>query len=501
MLELIATIFIISSILIYIYLGWNFNYWKTRGIRGPKPSILNGNFGKSSRGERNFVDELNDTYLNYKNNEKFVGIFISRDPKLFIIDPEIARQILLTNFSSFYDNESSRWSVPKIELLRMQSPFVCTGETWKEKRSEIVPALTMSRLRSSYPAMQKIAKKLADFIRSNSGKELDAKELSCRFTSEVISDFVWGINANAFESQKVCQIHEIANGMISQSQKCVGYYQKTEAWPFLRKLMPQRFFPKASDDFFTQLTNNLISHRLENPNERFDFINHLISLSNKKSLTAPQLAGHCTTVLVDGFESAAIAISHCLLLLGRNKSAQEKLRNEIMESFDDGENDISFEKLNELPYLDQCIYETLRIFPPLPVFRKFCTSPTILENSDGCKIRLKPGDSVFISAYSFHKDEEIFENPEEFRPERFDPDVGGYRKYRESGVFLPFGDGPRMCLGLKLGLLETKVSVAEIVRNFQISVSSSTRLDNLTDPNGFLLSVKGGIILNFTPLK
>ncbi|XP_055842784.1 probable cytochrome P450 28a5 [Episyrphus balteatus] len=500
MLEVIISVFVILSISIYVYLRWNFDYWQKRGIRGPKPAILVGNFSKSARGEVNYVDELNEIYLKYKNTDKFVGIFASRNPRLFILDPEIVRQILLTNFSSFYDNESSRWSMPKIELLRMQSPFVCVGETWKEKRSEIVTGLTVSRLRSSYPAMQEVAHKLTGFLRDHERKNIDAKELSGRFTLELIANFIWGIDAGAFGNEKLCHIHDIAIGMISQSIKCVSYYLKTASWPWLRKLYTERFFPKSTDDFFKNLTTNLIEHRLKNPQERSDILNHLINLSNKKTLTEFELAGHSTTVLIDGFETAALTISHCLLLIGRNKSVQEKLRNEILEHLD-SENGISFEKLNELPYLDQCIHETLRLFPPLATFTKICTIPTTIENSDGTKLQLKRGDTVHISAYSFHKDEEIFEKPEEFIPERFDPEVGVYRKYRDRCVFLPFGDGPRMCLGMKLGLLETKIAVAEIIRNFNIVLSGSTRLDNRCDPNNVFSSLDGGIRLQFETLK
>lgn len=496
-----VVILLLFILYIYIYLKWNFNYWEKRCIRGPKADLITGNFTRSARGDCSYVDELNEIYLKYKNREKFVGIFSSRNPKLFILDPEVVRQVLLTNFSSFYDNESSKWSMPYDELLRMQSPFVSVGNDWKQKRSEIVPALTVNRLRSLYPEMQEIAKELTYFIRSRSGENLDAKELSCRFTIELVAHFIWGIGANAFNGDKLCQIHQIANGMIQQTMKCVDFYVRTAAWPpIFRQFRKQRFFPESTDRYFTHLTKTLIKHRLENPIERSDVLDHLVNLLKKKNMSDAQLAGHSTTVLIDGFESAALVIAHCLLLLGRNKSAQDKLRSEILDNMDN-EDGISFEKLNELPYLDQCIHETIRLFPPLSTFTKICTTATTLENSDGGKLRLKPGDMVHISAYSFHKDPDIFENPEEFSPERFDPNVGGYKKYRDRCVFLPFGDGPRMCLGMKLGLLEAKVAVAEVVRNFKINLSDSTRLDNRYDPKNIFSCLDGGIMLRFEKLK
>lgn len=91
--------------------------------------------------------------------------------------------------------------------------------------------------------------------------------------------------------------------------------------------------------------------------------------------------------------------------------------------------------------------ETLRLFPPLPTLFKLCTKPIELNIDGNSKLQLQPNDVVYISSYSFHYDAEFYENPELFWPERFDEKLGGVRKYREMGVFLPFGDGPRMCPG------------------------------------------------------
>lgn len=66
---------------------------------------------------------------------------------------------------------------------------------------------------------------------------------------------------------------------------------------------------------------------------------------------------------------------------------------------------------------------------------------------NGSKVELKPGDVIYISSYSFHHDPEFYDEPEKYWPERFDEDLGGVQRYRDMGVFLPFGEGPRMCPG------------------------------------------------------
>lgn len=78
---------------------------------------------------------------------------------------------------------------------------------------------------------------------------------------------------------------------------------------------------------------------------------------------------------------------------------------------------------------------------------KLCTQPFVFENSNGQSFKMKTNESVLIPGYSLHHDERYYEDPEEFKPERFLPENGGVKKYREEGKYLGFGDGPRTCLG------------------------------------------------------
>lgn len=140
--------------------------------------------------------------------------------------------------------------------------------------------------------------------------------------------------------------------------------------------------------------------------------------------------------------------------------------------------------------------ETLRIFPPLPFLNKICTEDFCLENSKGKMVKVVEGEEVLISVYAFHHDEDFYENPEEFVPERFNND--GIKDFRMAGVLLPFGDGPRVCLGNKFGIYEAKVAIVEIVRKYRLSVDKElTRSDNECSPGGFLLTLNGDICLKF----
>ncbi|XP_023294721.2 probable cytochrome P450 28d1 [Lucilia cuprina] len=487
-------------LIVYLYLSWYFNYWKRQNIAGPRPQLLKGTFPKTYAGKCNLLNELHEIYMHYKYRESYVGVFMARSPKLFILDPKLIKQILTQQFTKFRDNESSQWSSEKVEQLRFGSPFVSVGEVWKEKRSELVQGLTVNRIRSHYEIMKESASEMIAFIKAQDPIiEWDAKDLANRFTCHIMSKFIWGIDENTFETlDKHSTIHEIADQMLKQSLKCVQYYGKTAAWPWLRKIQPERFFPAVSDGFFKQLAKDVMQQKIATNNKQNDVINHLLQLKEKKSLNDVQIAGHTTTVLIDGFETGAIVIAHCLLLLARHQRVQKKLRQELLEAGDT----ITYDQLMELPYLDQCIQETLRLFPPLATLFKICTESFELQNEfSGSRVLLKPQDIVYISAYSLHHDPDYYENPEEFWPERFNQELGGVKKYKDMGVFLPFGDGPRMCPGMKLGLSEVKVAVAELLKTFELSLCAGTRLDNKIAADSFLLTLDGGIRVYFKCLK
>lgn len=96
---------------------------------------------------------------------------------------------------------------------------------------------------------------------------------------------------------------------------------------------------------------------------------------------------------------------------------------------------------------------------------------------------------------------DYYPEPEKFMPERFDREHGGVKAFRDKGVLLPFGDGPRMCLGMRFALMQAKAAIAEIIRNFEITVNTKTQNPLVIDPKEFVNVKAGGIWLDFKPTK
>lgn len=163
-----------------------------------------------------------------------------------------------------------------------------------------------------------------------------------------------------------------------------------------------------------------------------------------------------------GFETSSSTLSFCLFELSRNKEIQQKIQEEIDRVFKKADKDgITYEMMSEMKYLEACIDETLRKYPIVPVHFRTATREYKLADSD---LVVPKDTAVMIPVLGFHRDPEIYEEPMKFKPERFldSPNGGG----KVEGLFYtPFGDGPRNCIGMRMGKLTTKIGLAIIMSN------------------------------------
>lgn len=134
-------------------------------------------------------------------------------------------------------------------------------------------------------------------------------------------------------------------------------------------------------------------------------------------------------------------MSFCLFELCKNPEIQHKIQEELDRELGDNFDDVTYETINGLKYLESCIDETLRLYPPLSIMFRRCTRDYKIPNTD---LLVEKGTSVFIPAVAMQRDANIYDNPLQFKPERFldSPNGNG----NANGLFyLPFGDGPRKC--------------------------------------------------------
>ncbi|KAH9509394.1 hypothetical protein Btru_045782 [Bulinus truncatus] len=198
-------------------------------------------------------------------------------------------------------------------------------------------------------------------------------------------------------------------------------------------------------------------------------------------MSEEELIGQSLLILFAGFETTATALQMCYYLLGRHPDVQNKLCEEIERVI---QSDCpTYEELSQLIYTEQVINETMRIYPPVSIATRVAAETKTYGN-----ITIPKGAAVFIPIFSILKDPKHFPDPDKFDPERFNQENSSLR---DPMAFMPFGYGPRQCIGMKMAYLELKMALAMSLRKVQFELNDQTEPKKGEEPKitivGFLV--------------
>lgn len=192
------------------------------------------------------------------------------------------------------------------------------------------------------------------------------------------------------------------------------------------------------------------------------------TLPDSKKMTVDEVLAQSVIFLIAGYETSSTTLGFVCYSLATNADIQEKLQKEIDSVWDDESKMPSYETVNELPYLDMVISETLRLYPAAPFSIRTCKEDCILKN-----LKVPLGISVTVPTYSIHRDPKLWPNPERFDPERFSPEA---KQSRDPYAYMPFGHGPRNCIGMRFAQMEMKLMLVRILKKYSFHVSKDTKI-------------------------
>ncbi|KAI7693639.1 hypothetical protein SSS_06904 [Sarcoptes scabiei] len=209
------------------------------------------------------------------------------------------------------------------------------------------------------------------------------------------------------------------------------------------------------DDQFDSFHVNLGKDEIEKENELFK------DVIGSKYLSEEEIVAQSMIFFLAGYETTATTLAHCFYELAMNQDVQQKLYNEIKSVLDDGK-PLNYSNVMTLPYLDAVLSETLRKYPPLVFLNRTASEDYHIQEYD---ITVKKDRGVIIPVYAIHHDPEYYPDPERYDPERFMPEN---RHKLVPYTYLPFGGGPRNCIGMRFALTEAKLGIANLIKLFQI---------------------------------
>lgn len=211
-----------------------------------------------------------------------------------------------------------------------------------------------------------------------------------------------------------------------------------------------------------QAANALLASRMDNPGD--DLVGLLTSAVDPhtgQGLSERERRDNLIGFFIAGHETTALTLTWALYLVGMHKPTAARIVQEVKAVC--GSETIHYDDIDKLVFTRAVIDETMRLFPPAPILNRECLEPCIVSER-----QMNVGDILLLCPYVMHRTERLWDNPLAFDPDRFirDPSL------RAKGApFLPFGAGPRICVGLSFAIMEAVMGLADLVRDYDIEIA------------------------------
>ncbi|KAJ3659262.1 hypothetical protein Zmor_010962 [Zophobas morio] len=494
------------------YMKWKFTYWEKMGVPTLTPTIPFGTAKDLMLGRLSFGEQFREVYRIMKEKgHQHAGFYIGPSPGYVPIDPEIIKHIMQTDFQhfnshgGFLDEETDPLSGHLFNLEDVK---------WRNLRVKLTPTFTSGKMKMMFQTIAIISDNLKKLIDDSADNDLgiDIRDILSRFGTDVIGSVAFGLECDSLKDP------DAPFRTFGKKASEMDFWDTIKI--FMQVILPHwflhaikhKFTKRDVEEFFMKVVRNTVEYREKNNYYRKDFMHLLLQLKNRGTvaddeqikdetgeskevaLTMNQLAAQAYVFFMAGYETSSTTVTFALYELAVNSDIQSKLREEVNSVLARHDNKMTYEAVMEMTFMEKVLFETLRKYPPLPILTRLCTKDYIIPGTD---VQLNKGVGVMIPVLGLHSDPEYYPNPDIFDPERFSEEN---KQSRPSFTWLPFGDGPRICIGMRFGILQSKVALATFVKNYDIKLNKRTLSPLQFDKRAFVSRAAGGVWLDVTKL-
>ncbi|XP_049291116.1 probable cytochrome P450 6a13 [Anopheles funestus] len=468
-------------------------YWKRRNvptIPGPFPL---GNF--AGLRNKSLAEVSIELYRQMDRRERFYGLSIMLQPTMMITDLDLIKTVLIKDFAYFPDH--GVYHNERVDTLSCHL-FCVEGAKWKSIRSKLSPTFTSGRMKGMFPILMEVSKNFTQFLRTevgDAGGEVDMKDCCARMMIDNIGGCAFGIECNSF--------HDPNSAFRRTGQLVFHSPRHSQLISSLLRLYPvigRVFGLKVNHDevieFFTELVERTVAMRENSSTKRNDLIDMMMELraaTNGAALTMKELMAQAFGFFLAGYETSSSNVTLCLYELALNEELQERARASVQQAIQK-HGAITYEALTDMEYLDRCINETLRMYPPLPILPRTSSKACRIPDSD---VIIPPNMKIHIPVYAIQRDERYYPDPDRFDPDRFTPERVAERHF---STFLSFGEGPRICIGQRLGVMQSRIGLATVLANFRVRRGPRTKIPLVYAKDAVTLQSQDGVFLQIEPL-
>ena len=363
--------------------------------------------------------------------------------------PEGMKRVFLDNVDNYPKSEVM------IRMLRSavgSSLFTSEGSQWRWQRRAIAPVFAQRNVAALAPIMTKTAERATERLRQNQGSSEIVKEMLSS-TFDVICEVALS-GREHFDAEIYGEA--ITRYFLTVGRASLLDFLEVPSWV----PRPGEILGRGAVKTMHQMVAKAIETRQKQGNgENSDLLDHMfqaVDPETGRKMTALDILHNMQFFVVAGHETTALALAWSLFLLAHDTVAQRKAHSEAREVL--GGRAASATDLNAMPYIKSVLEEAMRLYPPVGLLAR-----NVLEPDQIYDRQIRRKETVFLNIYSLHRHHMLWENPDAFDPEHFSPQqVAERERYR----YLPFGAGPRICVGANFAMMQAQIILSTLLARF-----------------------------------
>ncbi|MFC7545992.1 cytochrome P450 [Plantactinospora sp. GCM10030261] len=363
--------------------------------------------------------------------------------------PDHAKHVLADNAGNYHKG------IGLVHARRALGDGLLTseGELWRKQRKVIQPAFQHRRITGQAGVVAAEAARLVDRLRAAAGRgPVDVVRQMTGLTLGVLGHTLLDADLGRFDS-----IGTDFAAVQDQAMFELATLSSVPAWIPL----PRQLHFRAARRRLERIVDQLVTER-SGTSDRDDVLSRLILSAGREPdprVGRRRLRDELVTLLLAGHETTASTLSWTLYLIDRHPEVRERLREEAVTVL--GDRLPTVDDLGRLRYTAMVVEEVMRLYPPVWILPR----KALAEDEVG-GYHVPAGADVLVCPYTLHRHPEFWPEPERFDPDRFDPDRSTDRaRY----AYIPFGAGPRFCVGNHLGMMEAAFVVAMLARELRLT--------------------------------
>lgn len=436
--------------------------------------------------------------------DQVIKIWLGHKLMVFLMDPRDAEIILS---SHVYIDKSSEYRFFKPWLGN--GLLISTGQKWRAHRKLIAPTFHLNVLKSFIDLFNANSRAVVEKLRKEGNNEFDIHDYMSECTVEILLETAMGVSKStqgrsgfeyAMAVMKMCDILHLRhtklwlrpNWLFNLTRYGKDQNRLLKIIHGLTKKVIARKkqeFKSGKRNVIDDAAQNDTNRTAKNTSveglsfgqaaglkddldvddndvgekKRQAFLDLLMEAGQNGSvLTDEEVKEQVDTIMFEGHDTTAAASSFFLSIMGCHPDIQEKVIQELDEIFGDSDRPVTFQDTLEMKYLERCLMETLRLFPPVPLIARKINTDLKLASGD---YTIPAGCTVIVTTFKMHRQPYLYPNPEVFDPDNFLPERTANRHYY---AFIPFSAGPRSCVGRKYAMLKLKIILSTVMRNFRV---------------------------------